>query len=107
MAAPMLAFEGDYSAATFVICSGALYGAYLRQNADSSVLGSCGWIVATLPDPVWEMGQGNAVCSDHGGYGDATNRKHINHQRSSSQDARVQIDDKLMFEPGSVATRPT
>lgn len=51
----MLALEGDYSTATIVICGGAQYGAYIRRDVDSPAHKSCGRIVATKPEPVWEM----------------------------------------------------
>ncbi|GFY82254.1 glyoxal oxidase-related protein [Actinidia rufa] len=51
----MLALEGDYSAATVVVCGGAQYGAYLERSVDTPAHGSCGRIVVTQPDPVWEM----------------------------------------------------
>ncbi|CAK9151429.1 unnamed protein product [Ilex paraguariensis] len=51
----MLALTGDYSVATIVVCGGAPYGAYLERNTDSPAHGSCGRIVATQSDPVWEM----------------------------------------------------
>ncbi|KAK3037469.1 hypothetical protein RJ639_031963 [Escallonia herrerae] len=51
----MLALAGDYSSATVVICGGAQYGAYIERSTDTPAHGSCGRIVATRPDPVWEM----------------------------------------------------
>ncbi|XP_058215242.1 aldehyde oxidase GLOX-like [Rhododendron vialii] len=57
----MLALEGNYSTATIVICGGAQYGAYLNQSlgiassVNSTANGSCGRIVATDPNPAWEM----------------------------------------------------
>ncbi|XP_065853996.1 aldehyde oxidase GLOX [Euphorbia lathyris] len=51
----MLALEGDYSTAVIVVCGGAQYGAFIEKNTDTPAHGSCGRIVATSPDPVWEM----------------------------------------------------
>ncbi|XP_047325638.1 aldehyde oxidase GLOX [Impatiens glandulifera] len=51
----MMALDGDYSTATIVICGGAEYGAYIERNTESPAHGSCGRIVATRPDSVWEM----------------------------------------------------
>ncbi|KAF6161096.1 hypothetical protein GIB67_007737 [Kingdonia uniflora] len=52
----MLALEGpDYSTAVIVICGGAQYGVYLEKGTDTPAHGSCGRIVATNPNPVWEM----------------------------------------------------
>lgn len=51
----MLALQGDYSAAEIVICGGAQYGAFLERSVDTPAHGSCGRILATGPDPVWEM----------------------------------------------------
>ncbi|GAB2279913.1 hypothetical protein Dimus_014548 [Dionaea muscipula] len=51
----MLALEGDFSKAVIVVCGGAEYGAYIRMETESPAHGSCGRIVATDPDPVWEM----------------------------------------------------
>ncbi|GMN47749.1 hypothetical protein TIFTF001_016915 [Ficus carica] len=51
----MLALEGDYSTAVIVVCGGAQYGAFIARSTDTPAHGSCGRIVATLPDPVWEM----------------------------------------------------
>lgn len=51
----MLALEGDYSTAVIVICGGAQYGAFIERSTDTPAHGSCGRIVATSPDPIWEM----------------------------------------------------
>ncbi|KAL6534319.1 hypothetical protein OROHE_013244 [Orobanche hederae] len=51
----MLALTGDYSAASVVVCGGAVYGAYLDRMTDSPARGSCGRIEATRPDATWEM----------------------------------------------------
>lgn len=51
----MLALQGDYSTAEIVVCGGAQYGAFLQRNTDTPAHGSCGRIVATDPDPVWQM----------------------------------------------------
>ncbi|GAB2226728.1 hypothetical protein Drorol1_Dr00022548 [Drosera rotundifolia] len=51
----MLALEGDYSTAVIVVCGGAEYGAFIRMETDSPAHGSCGRIVATEANPVWEM----------------------------------------------------
>ena len=51
----MLALEGDYSTAVIVICGGAQYGAFIERSTDTPTHGSCGRIVATSLDPVWEM----------------------------------------------------
>lgn len=51
----MLALAGDYSTATIVVCGGAQYGAYIHRSTDTPAHASCGRIVATSPDPVWEM----------------------------------------------------
>ncbi|KAI8556748.1 hypothetical protein RHMOL_Rhmol05G0278900 [Rhododendron molle] len=51
----MLALEGDYSSATIVICGGSQYNAYLNQNIYEPAQGTCGRIVATDPNPFWEM----------------------------------------------------
>lgn len=51
----MLALNGDYSTAVIVICGGAQYGAFIERSTDTPAHGSCGRIVATAPDPVWEM----------------------------------------------------
>lgn len=51
----MLALEGDYSTATIVVCGGAQFGAFLQKSSDTPAHGSCGRIVATSPQPVWEM----------------------------------------------------
>lgn len=51
----MLALAGDYSEATIVVCGGAQYGAFIERSTDTPAHGSCGRIVATQPDPVWEM----------------------------------------------------
>uniref|UniRef100_A0A5B7BK86 Aldehyde oxidase GLOX n=1 Tax=Davidia involucrata TaxID=16924 RepID=A0A5B7BK86_DAVIN len=51
----MLALEGDYSTAVIVVCGGAQYGAFIERSTDTPAHGSCGRIVATQPDSVWEM----------------------------------------------------
>ncbi|KAH7865174.1 hypothetical protein Vadar_003170 [Vaccinium darrowii] len=51
----MLALEGDYTSATIVICGGAQAGAFQAQAVDRPAQASCGRIVATDPDPGWEM----------------------------------------------------
>ncbi|XP_058215384.1 aldehyde oxidase GLOX-like [Rhododendron vialii] len=51
----MLALEGNYSTATIIICGGAQYDAFNNQSVNSTAKGSCGRIVATDPNPVWEM----------------------------------------------------
>ncbi|XP_058215512.1 aldehyde oxidase GLOX-like [Rhododendron vialii] len=51
----MLALESNYSTATIVICGGAQYGAYNNQSVNTPAQGSCGRIVATDPNPIWEM----------------------------------------------------
>ncbi|GMH23061.1 hypothetical protein Nepgr_024904 [Nepenthes gracilis] len=51
----MLALEGDYSTAVIVVCGGAEYGAFIKMDTTTPAHGSCGRIVATQPDPVWEM----------------------------------------------------
>ncbi|KAI4356529.1 hypothetical protein L6164_000547 [Bauhinia variegata] len=51
----MLALQGDYSTAEIVVCGGAQYGAFLMKSTDTPAHGSCGRIVATDPDPVWQM----------------------------------------------------
>ncbi|KAK4270377.1 hypothetical protein QN277_023416 [Acacia crassicarpa] len=51
----MLALHGDYSMAEIVVCGGAEYGAFLQKSTDTPAHGSCGRIVATDPDPVWQM----------------------------------------------------
>ncbi|XP_027336390.1 aldehyde oxidase GLOX isoform X2 [Abrus precatorius] len=51
----MLALQGDYSAAEIVVCGGAQYGAFLMRSMDTPANGSCGRILATGSNPVWEM----------------------------------------------------
>ncbi|KAE9447472.1 hypothetical protein C3L33_20630, partial [Rhododendron williamsianum] len=51
----MLALEGDYSTAEIVICGGSQYNAYLNQTIYEPAQGTCGRIVATDPNPAWEM----------------------------------------------------
>lgn len=51
----MLALEGEFSEAVVVVCGGAQYGAFLERNTDIPAHGSCGRIMATGSDPVWEM----------------------------------------------------
>ncbi|OVA17764.1 Glyoxal oxidase [Macleaya cordata] len=51
----MLALGGDYSTAVIVVCGGAEYGAFIERSTDTPAHGSCGRIVATDPNPVWEM----------------------------------------------------
>ncbi|CAL9002666.1 unnamed protein product [Prunus brigantina] len=51
----MLALDGDYSTAVIVVCGGAQYGAFIEMSTDTPAHGSCGRIVATSPDPVWQM----------------------------------------------------
>lgn len=51
----MLALQGDYSTAVIVVCGGAQYGAFIERSTDAPAHGSCGRIVATEPDPVWQM----------------------------------------------------
>jgi len=51
----MLALEGEFSDAVVVVCGGAQYGAFLERNTDIPAHGSCGRILATGSDPVWEM----------------------------------------------------
>ncbi|KAK7350078.1 hypothetical protein VNO77_08170 [Canavalia gladiata] len=51
----MLPLIGDYSAAEIVVCGGAQYGAFLMRSTDTPAHGSCGRILATGSNPVWEM----------------------------------------------------
>ncbi|KAI4354578.1 hypothetical protein L6164_003428 [Bauhinia variegata] len=51
----MLALQRDYSTAEIVVCGGAQYGVFLEKTTDSPAHGTCGRIVATEPDPVWQM----------------------------------------------------
>ncbi|KAI3917931.1 hypothetical protein MKW98_000165 [Papaver atlanticum] len=51
----MLALQGNYTSAVIVVCGGAEYGAFKRKRNDTAANGSCGRIVATDPNPVWEM----------------------------------------------------
>ncbi|KAL4578168.1 hypothetical protein LXL04_014287 [Taraxacum kok-saghyz] len=51
----MLALKGDYSTATVVVCGGAQYGAFHDWRTNATARQSCGRIVATGEDPVWEM----------------------------------------------------
>ncbi|KAJ4833496.1 hypothetical protein Tsubulata_007986 [Turnera subulata] len=51
----MLALQGDYSTAVVVVCGGAEYGAFIQKSTDTPAHGSCGRIVATAANPVWEM----------------------------------------------------
>ncbi|KAE8728866.1 dynein light chain LC6, flagellar outer arm-like [Hibiscus syriacus] len=51
----MLALVGDFSTAVVVICGGAQYGAFIERSTDTPAHGSCGRIVATDPNPGWEM----------------------------------------------------
>lgn len=51
----MLALIGDYSTAEIVICGGAQFGAFIERSTDTPAHGSCGRIIATAPNPVWEM----------------------------------------------------
>ncbi|CAK7342764.1 unnamed protein product [Dovyalis caffra] len=51
----MLPLEGDYSTAVIVICGGAQYGAFIQRSTDTPAHGGCGRIVATSPNPIWEM----------------------------------------------------
>lgn len=51
----MLPLAGDYTTAVIVICGGAPFGAFLERSTDTPAHGSCGRIVATRSDPVWEM----------------------------------------------------
>ncbi|XP_042496809.1 aldehyde oxidase GLOX [Macadamia integrifolia] len=51
----MLALQGDYSTAEIVVCGGAQYGAFIVRSTDTPAHGSCGRIVATDPEPNWEM----------------------------------------------------
>ncbi|XP_052177052.1 aldehyde oxidase GLOX [Diospyros lotus] len=51
----MLALVGDFEEATIVVCGGAQYGAFIERSVDTPAHGSCGRIVATRPDAVWEM----------------------------------------------------
>ncbi|KAK7251775.1 hypothetical protein RIF29_35285 [Crotalaria pallida] len=51
----MLAIGGDYSTAEVVVCGGAEYGAFLERSTDTPAHGSCGRILATGENPVWEM----------------------------------------------------
>ncbi|KAB1224213.1 Galactose oxidase [Morella rubra] len=51
----MLALQGDYSTAVIVVCGGAQYGAFIQKSTDTPAHGSCGRIVATEADPVWQM----------------------------------------------------
>ncbi|KAI8556727.1 hypothetical protein RHMOL_Rhmol05G0276800 [Rhododendron molle] len=51
----MLALKDDYSTATIVICGGAQYDAYQNNDVNLPAQGSCGRIVATDPNPAWEM----------------------------------------------------
>ncbi|KAK9123844.1 hypothetical protein Sjap_013446 [Stephania japonica] len=51
----MLALEGDYSTAVIVVCGGAQFGAFLDRSTDTPAHGSCGRIIATDPNPVWEL----------------------------------------------------
>ncbi|KAK5841497.1 hypothetical protein PVK06_003818 [Gossypium arboreum] len=51
----MLALDGDFKTAVIVICGGAEYGAFIERSTDTPAHGSCGRIIATDPNPVWEM----------------------------------------------------
>ncbi|CAI0556439.1 unnamed protein product [Linum tenue] len=51
----MLALDGDHSTAVIVVCGGAQYGAFIEKSTDTPAHGTCGRIVATSPDPVWQM----------------------------------------------------
>lgn len=51
----MLALEGEFSDAVVVVCGGAEYGAFIERSVDTPAHGSCGRIMATGSDPVWEM----------------------------------------------------
>ncbi|KAI8556718.1 hypothetical protein RHMOL_Rhmol05G0275900 [Rhododendron molle] len=51
----MLALEGNYSTATIVICGGSQYDAYHGHKVTIPAQGNCGRIVATDPNPAWEM----------------------------------------------------
>ncbi|CAO2837143.1 unnamed protein product [Amaranthus hypochondriacus] len=51
----MLALEGDFSTAVIVVCGGAHYGAYITMDNSVPANGSCGRIIATSDEPVWEM----------------------------------------------------
>ncbi|XP_057971049.1 aldehyde oxidase GLOX [Malania oleifera] len=51
----MLALAGDYSTAEIVICGGAQYGVFIAKSTDTPAHGSCGRIVATQSDAVWQM----------------------------------------------------
>ncbi|KAI3985035.1 hypothetical protein MKX01_004803 [Papaver californicum] len=51
---PILLY-GDYTSAVIVVCGGAEYGAFIQKSTDTPAHGSCGRIVATDPNPVWEM----------------------------------------------------
>lgn len=51
----MLALGGDFSTAVIVVCGGARYGAFIAMDDTVPANGSCGRIVATSDDPVWEM----------------------------------------------------
>ncbi|KAI8556713.1 hypothetical protein RHMOL_Rhmol05G0275600 [Rhododendron molle] len=51
----MLALEGNYSTATIVICGGSQYDAFHGHKVTRAAQGNCGRIVATDPNPTWEM----------------------------------------------------
>lgn len=51
----MLALQGDYSTAVIIVCGGAQFGAFIERSTDTPAHGSCGRIVATSPEPEWEM----------------------------------------------------
>ncbi|KAB2046630.1 hypothetical protein ES319_D01G249000v1 [Gossypium barbadense] len=51
----MLALDGDFKTAVIVICGGAEYGAFIERSTDTPAHGSCGRIIATDQNPVWEM----------------------------------------------------
>ncbi|KAK8315634.1 hypothetical protein V6Z12_D01G256200 [Gossypium hirsutum] len=51
----MLALDGDFKTAVILICGGAEYGAFIERSTDTPAHGSCGRIIATDQNPVWEM----------------------------------------------------
>ncbi|PWA91948.1 hypothetical protein CTI12_AA085270 [Artemisia annua] len=51
----MLPLIGDYSTATIVICGGTQFGAFNDKITNAPAHSSCGRIVATEEEPVWEM----------------------------------------------------
>ncbi|XP_072997481.1 aldehyde oxidase GLOX [Typha latifolia] len=50
-----LTFADNYMRADIVVCGGAQYGAFLHQERETPAGSTCGRIIATDPDPVWEI----------------------------------------------------